>query len=106
MGASGHGTHGSRREGATGRPCAAGQFPVRACRHQPPYPPRLGPGGEQATEIKFFFNVDSKPFARRLAKKAYGGRKLMVRDEAVIDLTASCDIAQLSFVPHVKSHHR
>jgi len=63
------------------------------------------------TEIKFFFNVDSKlAFACRLAKKAYeGGRKLMVYapDEHVADRfdRELWTFAQLSFVPHVKSHH-
>lgn len=63
------------------------------------------------TEIKFFFNVDSKlQFACKLAKKAYdGGRKLVVyaptpalADEFDRSLWT---FSQLSFVPHVKANH-
>jgi DNA polymerase-3 subunit chi len=63
------------------------------------------------TEIKFYFNVDSKlVFACKLAKKAYdGGRKLMVYapDEGIADRfdRELWTFSQLSFVPHVKSHH-
>ena len=63
------------------------------------------------TEIKFFFNVDSKMnFACKLAKKAYDdGRKLVVyaptpalADE--FDRTL-WTFSRLSFVPHVKASH-
>ena len=63
------------------------------------------------TEIKFFFNVDSKlVFACKLAKKAYeGGRKLVVYAPTP-ELADRFDrelwtFSQLSFVPHVKAQH-
>ncbi len=63
------------------------------------------------TEIKFFFNIDSKlAFACKLAKRAYeGGHKLVVyaRDAAVADRfdRELWTFSQLSFVPHVKASH-
>ena len=63
------------------------------------------------TEIKFYFNVDSKLlFACKLAKKAYeGGRKLIVYAPTPA-LADDFDrtlwtFSQLSFVPHVKAGH-
>jgi DNA polymerase-3 subunit chi len=63
------------------------------------------------TEVKFFFNVESKlGFACKLAKKAYdGGRKLVVftPDAAVADEfdRQLWTFSQLSFVPHVRAGH-
>jgi DNA polymerase III subunit chi len=63
------------------------------------------------TEVKFFFNVDSKiMFACKLAKKAFNdGRKLIVyspearrADEFDRQLWA---YDQLAFVPHVRAEH-
>jgi DNA polymerase III subunit chi len=63
------------------------------------------------TEVKFFFNVDSKfGFACKLAKKAFDeGRKLVVYSPEV-RAAEEFDrqlwtFAQLSFVPHVRAEH-
>ena len=63
------------------------------------------------TEIKFFFNVNSKlHFACKLAKRAHEhGRKLIVYAPST-RLTDEFDrllwtFSQLSFVPHVKAAH-
>ena len=63
------------------------------------------------TEIKFFFNVDSKlHFACKMAKRGYeDGRKLIVYAPTA-RLADEFDrllwtFSQLSFVPHVKAAH-
>lgn len=63
------------------------------------------------TEVKFFFNVDSKlGFACKLAKKAFDeGRKLIVYAPSE-PIAAEFDrllwtFSQLSFVPHVRATH-
>ena len=63
------------------------------------------------TEVKFYFNVDSKfDYACKLAKKAFdGGLKLVIYtpDVGVADAFDRhlWSFTQLSFVPHVRSTH-
>lgn len=63
------------------------------------------------TEVKFFFNVDSKlNFACRLAKKAFEeGRKLIVfapsPSQAEEFDRLLWTFSQLSFIPHVRATH-
>jgi DNA polymerase III subunit chi len=63
------------------------------------------------TEVKFFFNVDSRiTYACKLAKKAIEGGKRLVVYAPDVGIAADFDRAlwtfsPLSFVPHVRAEH-
>lgn len=63
------------------------------------------------TEVKFFFNVDSRiTYACKLAKKAIEGGKRLVVYAPDAHIAADFDralwtFAPLSFVPHVRAEH-
>ena len=63
------------------------------------------------TEVKFFFNVDNRlQFSCRLAKRAYDEGKRLIVYSPHLGKVEEFDrtlwtFSQLSFVPHVRSHH-
>ena len=63
------------------------------------------------TEVKFFFNVDNRlQFSCKLAKRAYDEGKRLIVYSPHLGKVEEFDrtlwtFSQLSFVPHVRSHH-